>query len=561
MSISKSLRDLSRLKKITTVLFKLELGFLVERLNLKNYLTFHKKLQKEKFQPRIASPKKIRQALEELSGTFIKLGQLLSLRPDLIPKEYSEEFANLQDNVKPFHYTIAKHIIEKELNKPFREIFETFDKKPLASASIGQVHKAKLVSGEVVAVKVQRPKIKGAFEADIDILYHLAHLVERHMPELQHYNPTEIVKEFERYTTNELDYIKEAKNIDFFYNNFKDDKRIKVPKVFWDYTTKKVLTMEFIEGTRITGVKDFKKFKSSKKETLKNIVNVFLTQIIEHGFFHADPHPGNIFLQEKNQIALLDFGIVGMLDKELSMGIENMLIAFVEGDRNLLADTFIEIGLASENTNIAEFREDLAYHLGSYRDLPLKEIQTSTLLYDLLSIGRKYQFKFPSNFVLLVKAVATIEGLGRKLDPDFNFIDFARPIVDKIKEERTSPNYVLDTLKKNLFMLKTGMLNLPEELIKTLKSLQQGKVKVDLEDSDIKRFSAEVDRSSNRITYGIVIASLIIASALIMLAKLPPFLFGLPWLGIVFLIIAIIVTFFLIISISKEERGGENGIT
>jgi len=162
---------------------------------------------------------------------------------------------------------------------------------------------------------------------------------------------------------------------------------------------------------------------------------------------------------------------------------------------------------------------------------------------------------------LLVKAVATIEGLGRKLDPDFNFIDFARPIVDKIKEERTSPNYVLDTLKKNLFMLKTGMLNLPEELIKTLKSLQQGKVKVDLEDSDIKRFSAEVDRSSNRITYGIVIASLIIASALIMLAKLPPFLFGLPWLGIVFLIIAIIVTFFLIISISKEERGGENGIT
>jgi len=557
MGITKSIRDLSRLKKITAVLFKLEMGFLIEKLNLKSYLTFHKKLQKEKFQPRAVSPKKIRAAIEELSGTFIKLGQLLSLRPDLIPKEYSEEFEKLQDEVRPFHYTLVKQIVEKELKKPFREVFSSFDKKPVASASIGQVHKAKLKTGETVAIKVQRPNIKKVFEADIDILYHLAHLVERHMPELKHYNPTEIVKEFERYTKNELDYMKEAKNIDIFYHNFKDDKKIKVPKVFWDHTTKRVLTMEFIDGTKITDVKDFKKFKTSKKEVMTTITNKFIEQVLEHGIFHADPHPGNIFLLDNKKIALLDYGIIGTTDKELHIAIENMLISLVEGDRNLLSNTLIELGFASEDTNLAEFREDLAYHLGSYHDLPLKELKTSQLLYDLLSIARKYKLKFPINFVLLIKSVATIESLGTKLYPEFNFVEACKPIIEKIKEERTSPSYIMDTLKKNLFMIKHNVLNFPEELAKTFKSIQQGRIKIDIEDADIKRFSAEVDKSSNRIVYGIIIAALVMASALVILAKLPPFVFGVPWLSILFLIIALLITIFLVISIINEEKGGD----
>ncbi len=555
MGVAKTLRDLKRLKKIVNVLFKLELGFLIEKLDLKSYLTFNKKLQKEKFRPRAISPQKIRQALEELSGTFIKLGQLLSLRPDLIPKEYSQEFEKLQDNINPFHYTIAKRIIESELKKPIREVFKSFEKTPIASASIGQVHKAQLKTGETVAIKIQRPGIRKIFEADIDILYYLAHLVERHMPELKHYNPTEIIKEFESYTKDELDYMKEGKNIDIFYHGFKEDKGIKIPKIFWDYTTKKVLTMEFIEGTKITDVKDFKKFKTTKKQIVDEIAKFFIKQVLERGYFHADPHPGNIFITPKGKIALLDYGIVGKLDKELTLKIENLFLAMVEGDRNLLADSLIELGFVTEDVNLAEFREDLAFHLGSYHDEALKDIKISVLFYDMLAIARKYKLKFPKDFVLLIKSVVTTESFSQTLNPEFNFVKTCEPLVEKIEKERSSPNYIMESLKKNLFLLKHNVFNFPEELSKTLKSIQRGKIRVDIQDEDIKRFSLEVDRSSNRIVFGLIMASLIIASALVMLAKLPPLLFGIPWLGIIFMILAIITAIFLVISISKEKGG------
>src|SRR3989344_1560988 len=309
MSIVTTIKEVSRLRQIAVVLAEQELFFLVDRLKLKRHLPLNH--QPRYLQNKSDLPRRLRLAMENLSGAFIKLGQLLSLRADLIPKEYAQEFSRLQDEVKPFKFEKVKEVIEKEFQKSLSEIFIKFDPNPIAAASVGQVHKAMLNNGKIVAVKVQRPGIEKIFEVDIALLYHLAVLLEKHYPELKDYNLVDIVKEFEEYTKNELDYICEARNIDVFHSNFKDDP-IKIPKVYWEYTTRRVLTMEFINGVKITQV------KSNRRMYVRQIVESYLKQTMEYGIFHADPHPGNIFVMENQRLALLDFGIVGHISGELS---------------------------------------------------------------------------------------------------------------------------------------------------------------------------------------------------------------------------------------------------
>src|SRR3989344_8892500 len=308
MSIVTTIKEVSRLRQIAVVLAEQELFFLVDRLKLKRHLpmNYSPKYLKNKSD----LPRRLRLAMENLSGAFIKLGQLLSLRADLIPKEYADEFSKLQDEVKPFKFEKVREIIESELKKPLSDIFLKFDSSPIAAASVGQVHKAMLNNGKIVAVKVQRPNIEKIFETDIALLYHLAVLLEKHYPELKDYNFMEIVKEFEEYTKNELDYLHEARNIDIFYNNFKNDK-IKIPKVYWNHTSKRVLTMEFIKGVKITDV------EKNRPYYVKQLVESYLKQTMEYGVFHADPHPGNVFVTSEHSLALLDFGIVGHISSEL----------------------------------------------------------------------------------------------------------------------------------------------------------------------------------------------------------------------------------------------------
>ncbi|MDP6641984.1 MAG: AarF/ABC1/UbiB kinase family protein [Candidatus Nanoarchaeia archaeon] len=553
MNVFTSLRDLKRIKNIVSVLFKHEFGYFIERLDLKKYLRFNRKIQQAKFSEQTLTPKRFRLAMEELGGSFIKLGQLLSLRPDLLPKEYCEEFFKLQDNVRPLSYRQVKSIIEKEFKQPLRQIFKSLDKHPIASASIGQVHKGKLKSGEKVAVKVQRPNMKELFEADIDIMYKLAGMLEKRVPETKLYRPTQIIKEFEEYTKKELDHSQEAKNIDDF-SKVNQNKDIVVPKVFWNYTKQKVLTMEFIDGKKIHNVKKFSDINSYERIVMNNIASSTIKQILEYRIFHADPHPGNILLLWDNKIALLDFGIVGRLDEDLAEKIENVFISLMKPNSSLLANSLIKLNFVDKKVSQIELKKDLSENLSKYYSVSSKEFNLTEAMYSVLAVSRKYEMQFPNDFVLLVKTLITVDGLAKTIYPSFNFIEELKPYTQELIRKKSSTKYLIDSLKKTLLDFKNTFSKAPQEFKKTMRAVQSPKVKVDIEDADVQKFVLELDRSSNRVSFGLIIAALLIGSALMFAAKLPPFVYDLSLVGIIFLIVAIIVSLLLVGSIYREGR-------
>ncbi|MBI2673537.1 AarF/ABC1/UbiB kinase family protein [Candidatus Woesearchaeota archaeon] len=513
MKFRRAYRDIRRVKDVVNILFKQGLGYSIGQMNLTSHLPFRSRIKKEAFaKKKIPLQERLRKAMEDLGGTFIKFGQLLSIRPDLVPEEYCEEFAKLQDSVKPFPYNQVKEVIEREFKRPIHKIFAHFEKEPVAAASVGQVHIAKLRSGETVAVKAQRPKIDELFESDIDILYYFANLAEKHIPELKDYSPVAIVNEFENYTKKELDYNIEAKNIDIFYKNFHDSKSIKIPKVFWEYTGKKVLTMEYIDGIRID---KFKATKAEKKRILEILLNSFIKQILKDGFFHGDPHPGNIFILNNHRIAFLDFGIVGQLDESLKRKFEDTLIAIISGSRRDIAKQLIELGIVDHEVNISELEEDLSKHLRDYYDVSLKNIDLGNFLSSVLILGTA---------------------------------------VEEIIRERASPFYIIKNIRTGLVDFADTVKSLPYEAKRVFKILEKGEIKLEVEDRDIKKFAFEIDKSSNRIAYSMILASLVVAAAL--LAKSgSSYTFGLPLISLIFLSIAIFVTILLLMSIYKEGEG------
>ena len=553
MSLSQSYKDLKRLKQIANVLFKQELGYFVSKLKLKSHLSFKKKLQPTKFvKPQDSMPKRLRRSMEELSGSFVKLGQLLSLRPDLIPQEYADEFCKLQDNVAPFSFEKVKKIIETEFKKPIKKVFSHFNKKPIASASVGQVHEAILKNGTKVAVKVQRPKIKELFETDIDIMYHLAHLIEKHIPESKNFDPTGILKEFEKYTKKEMDYIQEGKNIYRYKDCLKNEKNIVVPEVHWDYTTSKILTMNFIEGIKISSVKDFKKLKVKKSYLSNKIMKTFVKGVLDYNFFHADPHPGNILIMKDKKIALLDFGITGYLTPELSEKIGNLYFGMLSSNVDMVVDNFINIGSVSEDIDKAQFKADIRLIWGKYYDIAVKEVNMVGFFKDSLNLGRTYDMKFPAEYVLLIKAMITTEGVIRKIDPKFNFVKLGKPIFKKYVKEKQSPEYLLKTAKKTIADFKKLLLRFPSDAQKILTNIEKEKEnKFDIDDKDMDKFAYEIERSTNVMTLGVILAALIIASSLLILTKVPPIIGGLPLYAIICLILAGILLIVLVVSVLK----------
>ncbi|MFH1332023.1 MAG: AarF/ABC1/UbiB kinase family protein [archaeon] len=517
MSIAQTLRDIKRLNQIVDVLFKVELGYLIDRLKLRSHLSFGKRFKKQKTKDKNL-PARIRMAMDELGGTFVKLGQLLSLRPDLIPEEYCQEFSKLQDSVKEFEYQEVKRIVEEELKKPINQIFKKFEKKPIAAASVGQVHLAILKTGERVAVKVQRPKIEETFKTDIDILYKIADLIENYMPEVREYNPRDIVEEFENYTRRELDYMIEAKNIDIFYRNFKENGKIRIPKVHWEHTTKKVLTMEYIQGRKL-GEDSVPREK--RRKVVRVMTECFIKQVLDYGFFHADPHPGNIFLMKGDKVALLDFGIVGRIDIKLRRKIEDILIALINKDTNSLANSIIDVGIVEKDTNTEQLEKDLGEHLGEYYNITLQQTNISSFFYDAFTLARKYRMKFPANFVLLIKAMATVEGFAKKFYPEFNFVKACEPTVRRVMKRRTSPAYLIHEATRTAWQFKEFLTRLPSRAIRIMDLIEkEEKKKIELEELQIKRFKKEQDKKDNTVNLAIITGALVIASSITLVYNL-----------------------------------------
>ena len=514
MGIVQGFRDANRIRKIVTVFTKYGFGHFFEDLKLHSYLPY---MGRQRFADKILTMKqsdsvRLRKAFEELGPTFVKLGQLLSLRPDLINEEYCKEFRKLRDDIASFSFDKVKEIIKKDLKQEFNEIFTSFKEIPIASASIGQVHEAILKNGERVAVKVQRPDIKEMIRDDIDIMYHLEELFSAHSEKLKNINLKEIIREFERYTKEELDYTVEGRHISRFYRNFKDDFAVRVTKVYWDYSSKRVLTMSFIEGMKIGEIKG----QFDRGKIAKTIVNSFFKQVFEFGFFHADPHPANILVLRSDRIAFLDFGIVGKLDEETRENLTDLFIALIRKDMEGIVNGFASIGIISREVDNHEFREDLIDYLGEYYDRRLEDINPGRLLYSVMNLGVKYGAKIPVDLVLLSKGMITAEGLGRELDPKFNLIEESRPYVEHLIKKRISPLKLFKGTLLDLLNLRKDFSKLPKHTSEILERLKEGQLKLQLEHKDVAELEREVGRSSNKIVLGVITAALIIGSGLVL---------------------------------------------
>jgi ubiquinone biosynthesis protein len=540
----------ARVGHIAHALFKHNLGFVLARLGLRKALPFGLRIKTEHFKEKEMSPQIVLKIFEDLDGTFIKLGQLLSLRPDLLPAQYCEELSKLQDNVKPFPGHQAKEIIEKELKKPISSLFSHFEEDPVAAASLGQVHLATLKDGTKVAVKVQRPGIQTTVKLDIRLLYRVADLARKRYGTAI-INPVEIVREFERYTDNELNYIREAHNIDLFYKNFDKSKTILIPKVFWNYTTSKVLTMEYVPGKRLSSVEEFK--PASRKKLLDRIINSEFEQMFIHGLFHADPHPGNFIIKKNGAVALLDFGIVGRLDYVMKEHITDMFVNMMNGNVDGMVDAAVKLGMADENADTGKLRRDIYDGLAMYHNTPLDKVKMSNMLSNIITIMRNNSIKISPNFVLLAKAVVTLESVASNLDPKFNLAQSAQPFIKRLARDRLSPRKIAERTRKKVQTMIDFVSAVPQTTNKFIAELHDTDRDLRRIDKDISSLTVEIDRSSNRLTLGFLAGTLLISST-ILLPFLKTGIFGMPVLSLAGYIIGLAIMISIFISILREKK-------
>jgi len=548
----KNLRKIKRSRQIVAVLVKYGLNYFLDRTKIgilakigkrpKNYETLN-------------TPERLRLALEELGPTFVKFGQILSTRPDFLPPDFIRELEKLQDQVLTFDSFQAQEIIVQELKKPIDKLFRHFESRPIAAASLSQVHKAVLISGKTVAVKIQRPDIKKIIDLDLEILEDLASLSENHLDNGWVYHPKLMVAEFKKAIRKEIDFINEASNFERFEVNFKDIEYIKIPKIYWSMTTTKVLTMEFIEGTKINEIIQ-EKYKGifDPIEVAKRGADAILKQILEDGFFHADPHPANLFVQPPATIVMLDVGMVGYLDEETVINGAKLLQAIVNKDLNQVLRSFENLGIIIKEFDHNLLRQDLKELLDRYLGIPLKNLEISQVSQDILEIMMHHDLVLPANLVLMVKALSVVETTGRQLYPDFDMLSAAKPFVKKLLRKKFAPQ---ELLKKSGVVLQECIElieQLPNNLIDILHKVKEGKLKFNFEHQGLEILTNEIDRSSNRLSFSLIIAALIIGSSLILQQQIGPFVFGYSILGIIGYLIASFLGLGLIISILRSGK-------
>jgi ubiquinone biosynthesis protein len=555
--IGRTYRHLNRYRQILSVFFKYGFENIIEQLKIDHYIEIGLKMVSNKRPDKVEKltrEERIRLALEELGPTYIKLGQALSTRPDLISDSLINELVKLQDDVPPFPFSEAKKIIESELNAKIEKIFASIDEKPLASASIAQVHKASLVDGEKVAVKVQRPGIKKIIEVDLEIMLYLATLMERHIKEIAQHRPIKIVEEFARTLAKEVYFTIEASNIERFGRNFANDPTTYIPVVFREMTTAKILTMEFIDGIKISEVDRLEEAGLDRKKITQRGANLILKQIFNHGFFHADPHPGNIFVLPNNVICLVDFGMVGFVDRQTRENFVNLIDSVAKKDASKAAYAMLKITNMDRAPDMGLFEREVADFMNQHLYKQLKDIEVGKLLQHLFEIASHHNLRIPPDIIMMLKAIVTIEGIGLMLDPNFDIIAQAEPFVRKIKLDRYSPKRIADDILIFTKELMQFTQQFPKDMLDITNLVKQNKLRVNIEHNGLENLLETHHQISNRISFSIVIAALLIGSAILINSETPPLFFGISLIGIVGFITAAIMGFWLLVAIIKKGK-------
>ena len=445
-------------------------------------------------------------------------------------------------------------MIEQELGKPISVLFKHFDTNPIASASIAQVYRAELFNGEKVAIKVQRTGIQKIIETDLEIMFHLSLLMEKHITEMGILNPVQTVKEFEISIHKEIDFNIEASHIERFARNFQSDLTIYTPEVYKEYSTKKILTMEFIEGIKVSNLKALKETGINPLLVAEQGCDLIMKQIFEYGFFHADPHPGNILIMKDNITCFLDFGMMGTLLPKHQDHLGNIIIGIVNKDSKRIAETLLRLTGTYNIENRDQLEQRVSEMVNQYAYIPLKEIKIGELLNKLFRMLLDFKLRLPSDFYLLSKALITIEGVGSRLNPDFDMISHIEPFAKNLLKKRMDPFKLARELSSSMAEFHLLLKDLPFEVREIIRQVKTGKLKVEFEHKGLEPMLAKHDQISNRIAFAIVLAALIIGSSLIVLSKIPPLWNDVPIIGIVGFVGAAIMGFWLLISILKHGK-------
>lgn len=500
----------------------------------------------------ISDPKAFRLALEELGPTFIKLGQILSTRPDMLPKPYIKELEKLQDDVTPEDFNVMKGEIEKELGTNLENIFLYFDEKPIASASLAEVYYGKLKSGEEVVVKVQRPFVKEKMMSDIAILKRLAPFIKFTTPGSL-MDVEEAIEELSMAAEKELDFLNEVENITLFSKNNKDIKFIAIPKVYKTYCTKKIIVMDYLKGIKVDQVEKLKSEGYDLQDMAEKLIYSYIKQILEDGFFHADPHPGNLIIHN-NKIGFIDFGLMGFLDSSLKNKFNEFIEAIAEEDYDKMTRIVLKIGIKKGPINIKVLRSDIENMYNQYIEQSLYDFDLPEMIEEIFHICKKNNIHMPKNITLLIKGLMTIQGVVIKLNKEITIMDIALPYVQNhfIKEKLSNIN-VLDGIKYIYTIVKSN-LEVSTKLLDLIDQTINGRFKLNLQIKNMEKSINELNKMVNRLVFAIIVAALVVSSSLAMNVDIGLKIYGISIVGLVGYLGAAIAGFWLLISILRSGK-------
>jgi ubiquinone biosynthesis protein len=552
-------RDLSRLREISSVLIRHGLGDLVRRTGLASALERAGQIlhwgdagKSAEIEPQ----ERFRRSLEELGPTFVKLGQVLSTRPDLLSPSWIAELERLHSDVAPISFDELLPQVEKALGRSPFDVFADVEREPHAAASIAQVHRAKLPSGAPVVLKIRRPGISAKIAADLRLLDHLANLIEHEMPEARRYAPVQVVAQFRRSLERELDLAVEARHVDRFARNFADDPHILIPKVYWDFTSSLMNVQEYVAGIRGTDLSAITAADLDRKVLAARGSDAVLKMILVDGFFHADPHPGNVLYLPGNRIALIDFGMVGRLSALRRSQMVDLLAGIVGQDDQAMLEVLLD-WTGEHGVDEVRLAADVGELAFDFADTELKDVRIGALLQRVAALLREHAILLPADLTLMFKALISLEGLGRQYDPEFRLVDRVRPFLDRALSEHYQPVVALRRSQATLANAFGLLTTVPRDLARLVKDARRGRMRVDLDLKRLDSFGERLHNTIDRMTIGIMTSSLVIGSSIVMTVGGGPTLFGVSLLtlfGLIGYLIAFFNSLWIILAIWRSDR-------